>query len=666
MPASSSGSRPTTAPSSTSTARASSGSSAAAASASPSASTQPASSASLGQTSSTNTFRRGSIRSPPARSSSFLRTARTRVLVELDIRNLAIAEQLRVSFSPGLNVITGETGSGKSLIIDALSVLLGSRADADMIRTGEETARVEGIFELEAGRTEALELLEQSGIDAPEGQVVISRELRREGRGPVRINGRAMVQSQLVALGQRLVDIHGQGDYMSLLRPAEHLLFLDRYASTTAQRRDFARLVSQIRGIRSDIAGFVEGDRERVRRFEQLTFELGEIEAAGIEAGEEDALRDERGRLTNAEDLTSLSQAVFEALEEGEVSAVDALGRASEALAQLAHIDPRLDQAAERLATVQSEAADLSREMRSYGDEIEFNPQRLEQIEERLARLATLKRKYGATLGEVVDYAAQARAELERLSGGEQTVEDLRTRETDLLKEIAVEGEKLSSARRTAAASLAATVESGLAELGMDGGRFAIRLLRQEDAEAGVTVELPLEECLGAGENAASGSTGTTRFDRDGLEDVEFLVSLNPGEELRPLAKVASGGETSRLMLVLKSILGSADAVPTLVFDEVDAGIGGLAASTVGRRLRDLGRHHQVICISHLPQIAAHSRTHLSVTKEVAAGRTSARVAELGAHQRIVELAQMIGGPSDASVAAAREMLNAAGGGESR
>jgi DNA repair protein RecN (Recombination protein N) len=581
------------------------------------------------------------------------------VLAALQIKNLAIAEDVQVVFSKGLNVITGETGTGKSLIIDALSLLLGSKADVDLIRTGEAAARVEGIFEVD-DHDDLLGLLREAGIEA-EGQLVISRELRREGRGLVRVNGNAVVQAQLVAIGQRLVDVHGQGDYMSLLRPAEHITYLDRFAGTQGLRDEFAGLVGEIRRVREDIEGLTLGERERLRRVEQLQFEVDEIDGAQLSAGEEDELTEERTRLANSEQLASLAQAVFESLEEGEISAVDATGRASEALSQLARIDPRLEEQAEALERLQDELSDISREMRSYRDEVEHNPVRLEQIEERLARLATLKRKYGSSLQEVLEYAEKARAELDTLNGGEERTEELRRREEELLGEVGRVGQELASRRREAGLKLATAVEAGLAELGMEGSQFAVRLSRQE-AEDGVALSLSEEEVLGR-EPATAEAISPVRFEREGLEKVEFLATMNPGEDLRPLARVASGGETSRLMLVLKSIIGEADATPTLVFDEVDAGIGGRTALIVGRRLRELGVHHQVICISHLAQIAAFSNTHLSVTKEVVGERTVARVVELAPDERVVEMAQMIGGPSDASVAAARELIASAGSG---
>ncbi|MEX2236250.1 MAG: DNA repair protein RecN [Dehalococcoidia bacterium] len=580
------------------------------------------------------------------------------MLAELDIRNLAIAEHVRVRFSSGLTVITGETGAGKSLIVDALSFLLGSRADADLIRTGESSARVEGIFDI-SSRSELRPLLDDLGLDAAEDQLIISREMRREGRGLVRLNGRALAQSQLLEVGQALVDIHGQGDYMSLLRPQEQLSFLDRFAGSTPLKQEFAQLAARLRAARRELAEITEGERERARRSDQLRFEVAEIERAEIIPGQEDELIQERDLLGNSEQLAVLAQEAVEALEAGEPSGIDAVGGAAAALAGLARLDTRMAERAERAAALQDELADLVRDLRAYREEVEFNPQRLEAVEGRLALLANLKRKYGATLDEVLAYGAHSSEELDRLEGGDERAAALREEEVALLQQLKDSGLRLSATRRAAAARLAEEVEVGLRELSMEGARFAIRLSRQQTSE-GVAAELPLSEVLGSVESESHETVSSVGFDRDGLEKVEFLVSMNPGEELRPLARVASGGETSRLMLVLKSILGAADATPTLVFDEVDAGIGGRAALVVGRSLRDLAGHHQVVCISHLPQIAAYSHSHLSVSKVVAEGRTAAVVSELSADERVVEMAQMIGGPSDASVAAARELLAAA------
>ncbi len=581
------------------------------------------------------------------------------MLEEIDIRNFAVAEHVRLRFAPGFTAITGETGAGKSLIIDALALLLGGRADPDVVRAGAAAARVEGVFRVAPQRDEALdELLAEAGIEPEDGLLIISREVPRQGRAVARINGRAVVQSTLAALGRRLVDIHGQEDQLSILRPAEHLGHLDRFAALEAERVAVAALVTQLREVRAAIRRLTEDERERARRQDRLTFEVQEIEAARLRPGEEEELRAERQLLASAEELARLSETAHAALTGGgrSASAVDALGLAAEALAHLARIDPRMAETATLAEALQSQVYDLARELRAYREGVEYNPRRLERIEERLALIAALKRKYGATVAEVLAYAERARAELEELTQGEERLAALREQEEGLRARLAEAAERLSLARRRAACRLAEAVQAEIAGLNLAGGRFAVRFERHEDPE-GVPVSLPPVELVAPGVEPAPAGTRTVAFDRSGVDRVEFYVSLNPGEPLRPLAKVASGGETARLMLALKTVLGAADAVPTLVFDEVDVGIGGRSGRVVGEKLAALGRHHQVICITHLPQVAARAERHLAVTKRVDGGRTFTEVRELDDEERRRELAAMLGGLTAAHLAAADEML---------
>ncbi len=590
------------------------------------------------------------------------RPAARAMLEEIDIRNFAVAEHVRLRFAPGFNAITGETGAGKSLIIDALALLLGGRADPTVVRAGTDAARVEGVFRVAPESDEALaELLAEVGIEPEDGLLIISREVPRQGRSVARVNGRAVVQSALAALGRRLVDIHGQEDQLSILRAAEHLGYLDRFAGLGAERATVAALVAELREVRTAIHRLTEDERERARRQERLAYEVQEIDAARLRPGEEEELRAERQLLASAEELARLSDAAHAALTGGSrsASAVDALGLAAEALAQLARIDPRMAETAALAEALQSQVYDLARELRAYREGVEYNPRRLERIEERLALIAALKRKYGATVAEVLAYGERARAELDELAMGEERLEQLREREEALRARLAEAAERLSHARRRAACRLAEAVQAEIAALDLAGGRFAVRMERQEDPE-GVSVALPLEELVTPGGEPVAAERARVAFDRSGVDRVEFYVSLNPGEPLRPLAKVASGGETARLMLALKTVLGAADSVPTLVFDEVDVGIGGRSGRVVGEKLAALGRHHQVICITHLPQVAALAERHLAVTKRVDGGRTFTEVRALGGEERRRELAAMLGGLTAAHLAAADEMLAAA------
>lgn len=580
------------------------------------------------------------------------------MLEEIDIRNFAVAEHVRVRLAPGFNAVTGETGAGKSIIIDALGLLLGGRADPDAVRAGASSARIEGVFRLDDADGLLTEALNETGIEPEDGMLIISRDVPRQGRSVARVNGRAVVQSALATVGRRLVDIHGQTDQLSILRPSEHLGYLDRFAGLAGQRDELAALVAELRGVRGEIRRITEDERERARLQDRLAFEVQEIDEASLRAGEEDELRAERQLLANAEELARLSDAAHAALTGGErsASAVDALGVAAETLAQLGRLDPRLEETAALAESLQSQVYDLARDLRDYREGVEYNPSRLEQIEERLTVVISLKRKYGASVEEVIAYAERARDELQGLLTSEERLEALREQEVRLAAALGASAQALSTARREAAGRLAAAVRQEIADLRLEGGRFSVHFEVREDAD-GVPVTLPAEQIVGEEPDAQRFTAITAAYDRTGVDRVEFYVSLNPGEPLRPLAKVASGGETARLMLALKTILGGADAVPTLVFDEVDVGIGGRSGQVVGEKLAALGAHHQVICITHLPQVAARASRHLVVAKQVDGGRTFTDVRELGGDDRRRELAAMLGGITDAHLVAAAEML---------
>ncbi len=588
------------------------------------------------------------------------------MLLELDIKDFAIAEHVRVPLGPGLTVITGETGAGKSIIIDALQLLLGGRADASTVRAGAAAAHVEGVFSLdEAALDQAVrEQLEEAGIALDDEALIVSRDVAAEGRArsAARVNGRAVVQSLLAALGTRLVDIHGQTDHVSLLQPATHIELLDRFGGLADERRAFAEPAARLRGVRGEIARLVSDERERLRRQERLRFEAEEIAAAQLRPDEEEELRAERQLLANAEQLAELAEAAHAALAGGGrgAAAIDSLGRAAELLGQLAALDERLNEDAATAAALQEQAADLARTLRAYREAVEFNPARLDAVEERLTLLNTLKRKYGATIPAVIAYGAEAERELAELEGSEERVEALRAEEQRLLATLSERAQALSAARQQAAQRLVQAIERELDDLRMAGARFAVQFTRRSSAE-GLPCALPLEAVIEHGEHGAAEAgepaTEPLAFDQSGVDRVEFLVSLNPGEPLRPLARVASGGETSRLMLALKSVLGEADGVPTLVFDEIEAGLGGRSAGVVAQKLAALAQNHQVICISHLPQIAAAAATHLVAAKQVSGGRTRATLTPIDGEARVQELAAMLGGATPANLASARELL---------
>jgi len=552
------------------------------------------------------------------------------MLAELTIRNFAIIDELRLTLAPALNVLTGETGAGKSIIVDAVSLLLGGRAPRDVIRTGTDRTIIEGIFHLTSAlQAELTPLLAVDGLEGDDpATATLAREIRREGRNICRVNGRAVTLSALRAIGQRLIDMHGQSDHLSLLRVREHIDFLDRYGGLWPQREQVATRVAALRRVRGQLADLMHDERELARRVDLLKYQVEEINAAGLVEGEEEELRAERTRLANAERLIILAEAAYRALysaEEGHPGASDLLGEATRALSRLVAIDSSLAEGLGAAEELSYRLEDLAATLRNYRDTVEYNPRRLAQVEERLSLVYGLKRKYGDSIEEILAFGQRAEEELDAVTHSEERIEELCAQEEALLGEIGGLGAALSQARRHSADQLSVAVEREVADLSMEGARFGVSIDQHEDAE-GARVD---------GRRLA--------FDRTGIDRVEFLISPNVGEPLKPLVLVASGGETSRLMLVLKTVLSLADETPTLIFDEIDSGIGGRVGAVVGHKLWSLTPEHQVLCVTHLPQLAAYSDAHFRVTKAVVDRRTVTRVGLLDAGERIAELAAMLG-----------------------
>jgi DNA repair protein RecN (Recombination protein N) len=569
------------------------------------------------------------------------------VLVELTIKNLAIIDTLRLPFEPGFNVLTGETGAGKSIIIDAVNLLLGGRASAEIIRTGCESATVEGVFSPPAEVLAVLNpLLEEAGLLEETGELILRREVIRDKRHICRINGHTVPLSLLQEIGHHLVDIHGQGDHLSLLQVRRHIDFLDRFGGLLAQRQKVGALVHALRQVQSALQALQRDARELARRVDLLNYQIQEINAAALRPDEEAELQRERNLLVNAEKLMRLSAEAYQLLAEGEEeqrSVMDLLAAVVDALVALARVDETLREPQQTAEGILYQLEELARMLRRYRDDLEYDPQRLEAVEERLELIHNLKRKYGESIAEVLEFAARAQAELEQISHSEERQEELRVQEQSLMAQIAAEGLALSQARRAAAQTLQARIEAELAELNMERARFLIAMRWEEDPE-GVELE---------GKRYA--------FDATGLDRVEFLIAPNPGEEPKPLAKIASGGETSRLMLAMKTALSAADPVPTLIFDEIDAGIGGRTGSIVGRKLWTLAQNHQVFCVTHLAQMACYGRSHFRVTKEVIGGRTISTARLLSPAERVDELALMLGGAvTEATRRSAAELLQRA------
>ena len=565
------------------------------------------------------------------------------MLTELRVRDFAIIDELKLSFGSGFTVFTGETGAGKSIIIDAVELLLGGRADSTLLRSGAELALVEGFFVLDPVRLpEVQALLEQDGLLEDSSVLVLAREIRRQGRSICRINGRSVGLNQLKAVGEWLIDVHGQSEHLSLLQVREHLHLLDRFAHTDGLVGEYAQAFKRLQDVRRDLSELRSAERERERRADLLRYQINEIETATLQAGESARLLEERDRLINAEKLAGLTLNALAALdEEGGVgsSAVDRLGEAAGALLHLAEIDPVMREPGQRAQALTEELSDLARLLRSYLEQVQPDPLRLDEVEARLGVIRDLTRKYGEDLQAVQAFAATAQTELDGILYAVENLDALQSEERQLLYRLTEVGQELSRDRRQSAAALAAEVGADLAELNMAGAKFEVDIQWQDDAQ-GVAID---------GRQVALGPTG--------LDKVQFLVAPNPGEGPKPLAKIASGGETSRLMLGLKSVLAQADRRATLIFDEIDQGIGGRAGGVVGRKLWGLARNHQVLCVTHLPQLAAHGDQHFKVEKRVRSGRTVVEVRPLEWGERLAELAEMLGEESESNLQSAEALL---------
>ncbi len=567
------------------------------------------------------------------------------MLEELRIQNFAIIDDLTLRFGPGFNVITGETGAGKSIIIDAMGLLLGGRSDATAVRAGEERALVEGDFLAPPAVQEALLplLAEHDLLVGDPGLLTLAREVRANGRSLARVNGVTVRLDVLREVGGLVVDIHGQSEHLSLLKPRQHIYLLDRYAALEDLRAALAGLVSRLRGLRTEIAGLLRDEAETARRIDMLTYQLEEIRAVNPTPDEEQAIREERTRLANSERLAELAEEAYELLLAGGAdhpAATDLLQQAAIVMRRLADIDPTQAEQfrwAERLSV---EAEELGTAMRHYRESVEFSPDRINELEERLEAINRLKRKYGGTVQAALDFAARAEAELSAIEHSEERLAELRQQEDDLLHSIGELAARLSQARRQAADRLARSIEQELAELRMQGGRFEVSITHRPDPEGGAYV-------------------GDSRlaFDSTGVDDVEFLMTANPGEPLRPLSKVASGGETSRIMLAIKGVLGRVDHTPTLIFDEIDQGIGGRIGAVVGEKLWELSASHQVLVVTHLAQLAGFADTHFRISKLQRGGRTVTVADVLDDKARVDELAAMLGAQTDSARQSAHDIL---------
>jgi DNA repair protein RecN (Recombination protein N) len=569
------------------------------------------------------------------------------MLTELRIQNFAIIDKLELKFGSGLIILTGETGAGKSIILDTVTMLIGGRAETTVIRAEAEQAFVEGLFSLKGPEKEAVcEILKREELLDDENYVTLTREVRREGRSVARVNGRTVNVSLLKELGALLVDIHGQSEHLSLLDTRAHLGLLDRYADVGVALNEYRQSYHKLLAVRHELKELRQEQADAERRIDFLTYQAEEIEATRLKPGEDEELKVERDKLANAESLAEYVQEALTALDEGtpeSPAATDLVGQASRAMMGLVKIDPKHSEFSEQATSLDEMLAELVRSLRDYLEEIEFNPKRLEEVEERLDLIHSLTRKYGGSIEKVIASGEEARKQLENISHATERIEELGGEESALLKKLAEQGGALSQKRQGTAVALGKGIETELNDLRMAEAQFSVDFQTKADPDG-----IPLEDgkCLA--------------FDHNGYDRVEFLVAPNPGEGLKPLAKIASGGETSRLMLALKNVLASADEISSLIFDEIDQGIGGRVGLVVGQKLWNLARNHQVFCVTHLPQLAVFGDEHYRVQKLVQDNRTITRVEQLAGESRMLELAQMLGQVGEATLQSAHEILQTA------
>lgn len=535
----------------------------------------------------------------------------------LNIRNLAVIEALEVTFQPGLNVITGETGAGKSIVVGAVGLLLGDRASSDVVRTGEDTAIIQAVFEVDGRET------------------IVRREVTTQGRSRSFVDGQLVTAGTLKELGVRLVDLHGQHEHQALLNPDVHLDLLDQYAGLSGDRETVASAHREWSALRLEQQTEVARERDKDARAEFLRFQANEIDRVAPHPGEDDDLATERRLLANAEKLRRLCDEAYGRLYEDDTSVLSSLSIVWKRIAELGELDPRFVPYLEAREGIAAQLGDLAGHLREYGAHIEASPERLQELEERLASIERLKRKYGPALSDVIERRGRCASELSALDSAADRIAELAR-----LLELAGERYRasaavLSEARRRRASGFARSLEAELAELAMERTRFEVLF--------------------------DGGQPTEDRWTSRGTDVAQFYVSPNPGEEIRPLARVVSGGELSRVMLALKTLATTDSPGKTLVFDEVDAGIGGRVADVVGQRLQALGRTFQVLCITHLPQIAACAHSHFRVAKVERQGRTHTTVESLAGGARVDEMARMMAGlvVTDGTRASAREMLDA-------
>ncbi len=553
------------------------------------------------------------------------------MLTEINIKDFALIDELHLTLPEGFSVLTGETGAGKSIIIDAISCVLGERIQGDIIRTGADSSLIQAVFDV--SKLPAIQSrMTDLGIPVDEATLIISRELNKNGKSSCRVNGRVVTLSALRNLTEGLIDIHGQHEHQILLSPANHAICLDRWCGKEALelRSEISAVYTELRAVNSDLENLRNSAKERARMLDLYQFQLDEINAAKLEIGEDETLLAERNRLANAEKLYTSASLIYESLSGGDKNgALNALGAAIREVRQSAALDPELEPCLQNLETALYALEEAQSFIRNYRENIEFNPARLEVVDERLNLIKNLKRKYGDSIEEILAFAENLASQIQLVENSEERFEELEVKVRNLETKLSEACEKLSEIRKAAAKDFSSLVTGILKELAMPNASFEVAI-------------------------------APTAPGPGGADDIEFLISPNQGEPVKPLAKIASGGELSRIMLALKSIVAIEDRVPTIIFDEIDSGIGGRTALVIGEKLAELARNAQVLCVTHLPQIAGKASNQITVEKTTIDGRTVIKAHTLSVEDRINEIARMLGGDttSTAVLTHAKEILN--------
>lgn len=551
------------------------------------------------------------------------------MLTSLKIENVAIIESAAIEFGCGLNVLTGETGAGKSIVIDSINAILGERTSRDIIRTGAQSAKVYAVFEDVNERVR--NFLDENGIDCEDGVLIINRTLSREGKNVCRINGAPVTVSMLREIGGELIDIHGQHDNQSLLSPEKHCGFVDSFAGNADLIADYREKYGRLCEIRSKLKKLTTDESSKSQRIDFLTYQIDELEKAEITIGERDELKARKSLINNSQKVIESLNIAYEALK-ADGAGIDMITDAESEIANASAYMETLGEASEKITDIRYELEDIAETVRDAMTEVDFDPSELEDIDERLDLLYRLSKKYGDTEEEMLEYLEKARAELDNIAFSEERVKELQKQEKEDLAETETAACKLTESRKTAGEKLSNAICSELEFLDMPNVRFVVKC-----SDIGLT--------------------------ENGKDEIEFLISANAGEEPKPLAKIASGGELSRIMLAIKNVLAETDGVDTMIFDEIDTGVSGRAAQKIAMKLRSASKGRQVICVTHLAQIAAQSDVHLYISKSVSDGKTYTNIKSLIEEERVAEIARIMGGMeiTKLQLESAREMLANAG-----